>query len=53
MPQSIIIITEASFTSALVNIIVGIRCKPQIPRATKFVSLHENMLREVNKGFVN
>jgi hypothetical protein len=34
MPQSIIIVIEASFVSTLINIVVGIRCKPQIPRGT-------------------
>ncbi len=34
MPQSIITIIEASFVSTLINIVIGIRSKPQIPRGT-------------------
>ncbi len=47
MPQFIIIVTEVLFVSTLVNIVVGIKSKPKTPRGTKFVSLHENMPREV------
>jgi hypothetical protein len=35
MPQYIIIVNEASFVSAPVNIIVGIISKPQTPRGAK------------------
>ncbi len=53
MPQFIIIITKAPFISTLVNIVIGIRSKSQIPRGIEFVSLHEDMLQEVNKVFTS
>ncbi len=53
MPQYMITVTEASFVSTLVHIIDGVKSKPQIPKITKFVSLHEDIPRKVNKKFVN
>jgi len=41
MPQSIVIIIEAPFESASIHIVVGIKSRPQIPRATELVSVHE------------
>jgi hypothetical protein len=51
MPYFIII--ETPFVSALIYIIDGVRFRPQTPRGTKFVSLHENIPREVNKVFAS
>jgi hypothetical protein len=51
MLQSIIIITEASFVSTPVTIIGSIKSKPHTPRGIKFVNLHENFPRKVNKVF--
>jgi hypothetical protein len=53
MPRSIITITEASFVSALVNIVVGITSRPQTPRGAKFLSLHEAMPQKVNIVFIS
>jgi hypothetical protein len=53
MPQSIIIVTKASFVSMPINTIVGIRSIPQIPKGTKFVNLHEDMPREVKGVFAS
>jgi hypothetical protein len=53
MPQSMIIVVEAPFVSTLVHTIVGIRSRPQTPRGTKLVSLHENMPRELNIVFAS
>jgi hypothetical protein len=51
MSESIIIVTEASFISTLVHIVDGIKSKPQTPRGTEVVSLHEDIPRKVNKVF--
>jgi hypothetical protein len=48
-----IIVVEAPFVSTLVHTIVGIRSRPQTPRGTKLVSLHENMPRELNIVFAS
>jgi hypothetical protein len=53
MPRSIIIVLEAPFILAFVHIVDGVKSRPQTPRGTKFVTLHENIPREVNKFFVN
>jgi len=53
MPQSIIIVIKAQFVSTLVNIVGGIKSRPHTPRGIKFVNLHENFPREVNKVFVS
>jgi hypothetical protein len=53
MPQSIIIIIEALLISTPIHIVDGDRSKPQTPRGTKFVSLHEDIPKEVNKFFAN
>jgi hypothetical protein len=37
----------------LVNTIVGIKFEPQTPKGTNFLSLHEDMPREVKGIFVN
>jgi hypothetical protein len=52
-PQSIIIVTEPSFVSTPIHIIDGVRSRTQIPRRTKFVSVHEDIPRKVNKVFVS
>ncbi len=36
-----------------ITIVGGIKSRPHIPRRTKFVNLHEDLLREVNKVFAN
>jgi hypothetical protein len=38
---------------ALVTNVGGIRSRPHTPRGTKFVNLHEDFFREVNKVFVS
>jgi hypothetical protein len=48
MPQYIITIIEAPFVSAPIHNVVGIRSKPQIPRGTKHVNVHEKVPKEVN-----
>jgi hypothetical protein len=53
MPKSIITIIELSFVSASIHIVDGVRSKTQTPRVTKFVSLQEDILREVSKDFIN
>jgi hypothetical protein len=53
MPEPIIIITEAPFVSTLVRTIGGVRSRPQTPKGTKFVGLHEDIPKEVNKAFVS
>jgi hypothetical protein len=53
MPQSIITITEVSFVSAPIHTVDGFRSRPQIPKGTKFVNLHEDKLEEVNKVFAS
>jgi hypothetical protein len=53
MLQSMIIVTKAPFVSTPIHTIVGIKYIPQIPRGTKFVTLHEDIPREVNIIFVN
>ncbi len=53
MPQSMITITKAPFVSTLIQIVVGIRSKPQTPRGTIFMNLHEDMPKKVNKIFTN
>jgi hypothetical protein len=47
-----IIIIEAPFVLASIHMIDGVGSKPQTPRGTKFVSLHEEIPREVNKFFL-
>jgi hypothetical protein len=44
---------QAPFVSTQVHTLVAIKSRPQIPRGTKLVSLHEDMPREVNKVFAN
>ena len=39
--------------STPITIVGGIKSRPHIPRRTKFVNLHEDLLREVNKVFAN
>ncbi len=34
-------------------LLMVVKYKPQTPRETKFVNLHEDIPREVNKVFVN
>ncbi len=41
------------FISTLIHTIDGVKSRPQIPRGTKFVSLHEDKPREVNIVFVS
>ncbi len=53
MPQSIIIVTESPFVSTLITIVGSIRSKPHTPRGTKFLNLHENFLRKVNRVLVS
>ncbi len=53
MPQSIIIVIEAPFVLAPINIIVGIRFRPHTPRGTEFVNLHEDIPKEVNIVFAH
>ncbi len=36
-----------------ISIVGGIRFRPHIPRGTKFVNLHEDFLRELNRVFAN
>jgi hypothetical protein len=52
MPYFIIIIIEASFILTIIHTIDGVRSRPQTPRGTKFVRLHEDIPREVNKVFL-
>ncbi len=47
-----IIVIEASFISTPVHTIDGVKSIPQTPRGIKFVSLHEDIPREVNRVFV-
>jgi hypothetical protein len=53
MPKSIITITEPSFVSTLIHTIDRVRSITQTPRTTKFVSLHEDIPREVNIAFAS
>jgi hypothetical protein len=53
MPQFIIIITEALFVSTPVNIVVGLKSRPQTLRGTKFVNLCEDMRQEVKGVFAS
>jgi hypothetical protein len=53
MPYFIIIIIEASFILTLIHTIDGVRSRPQTPRGTKFVSLHEDIPRKVNEIFAS
>jgi hypothetical protein len=53
MPQFIIIVTKPPFVSTPIHIVDGVRSRTQTPRTTKFLSLHENILRELNKVFVS
>ncbi len=39
--------------STPITIVGGIKSRPHIPRRTKFVNLHEDLLREVNKVFAS
>ncbi len=39
--------------STPITIVGGIKSRPHIPRRTKFVNLHEDFLREVNKVFAS
>jgi hypothetical protein len=48
-----ITITEASFLSTPIHIVDGVKFRPQTPRGTKFVSLHEDIPKEVNNFFVS
>ncbi len=41
-------VIKLSFVSVPISIVVGIKSIPQIPRGTKFVNLHKDMLWEVN-----
>jgi len=51
MPQSMSIVTEAPFISTPIHTIDGVRSKPQTLRGTKFVSLHEDIPKEVTRIF--
>ncbi len=53
MPQSIIRVIEASFVSTPIHIVDGVRSRPQTPRGTRFVSLHENIPKKVNIVFAS
>jgi hypothetical protein len=53
MPQSIIIVIEPSFVSTPIHIIDGFRSRTQTPRTIEFVSLHENILGDVNKIYAS
>ncbi len=53
MPRFIITITEAPFVSTQVTIVGNMKSRPHIPRGTKFVNLHEDFPREMNKVFAN
>jgi hypothetical protein len=48
-----IIVIEVPFVLALVHTIVGIMSKPQTPKGTKLASVHEEMLRDMNKVFAS
>jgi len=48
-PQSIITVIEPSFVSTPIHIIDGVRSRTQTPRGTKFVSVHEDIPKKVNK----
>jgi hypothetical protein len=53
MPQSIITITKAPFVLTLVTNVDGIKYRPHTPRGTKFVNLHEDFPRKVNRIFAS
>ncbi len=53
MPQFIIIITKALFVSTPINIVVGLKSRPQTPKGTKFVNLCEDMPQEVKGVFAS
>ncbi len=46
MPKSIITAIEVLF-------VLGVKSKPQTPRGTNFVRLHEDIPREMNKTFAS
>jgi hypothetical protein len=48
-----ITVTNVPFVLTPIHNVVGIKSKPQTPRGTKFVNLHEDMPKEVDKVFVN
>ncbi len=48
MPQYIITMIEAPFVSTLIHNVVGIMSKPQSPRGTEHVNVHEKVPKEVN-----
>jgi hypothetical protein len=53
MPQSIITIIEAPFVSAPIITIIDIKSRPHTLRGTKFVNLHKDFLKKVNKIFAS
>jgi hypothetical protein len=53
MPQFIITVTKVPFVLAPVIIVGGIKSIPHIPRGTKFVNLHEDFPRDMNKVFAS
>ncbi len=53
MPQSIVIVTKPPFVPTPIYNVDGVRSKTQTPRATKFVSLYEDIPKKVNNFFVN
>jgi hypothetical protein len=48
-----ITVIEAPFVSTLVRTVDGVRFRPQTTKGTKFVSLHEDILKEINIIFVS
>jgi hypothetical protein len=53
MPHSIVIIIEILFITTLAHIVDGVKSRPQTPKGTNFLSLHEDIPTIVNKVFVN
>jgi hypothetical protein len=53
MPLSIITIIEVSFVSALVTTTGGIKSKPHTSKGTKFVNLHDDFPKELNRVFAS
>jgi hypothetical protein len=53
MPQSIITVIEAPFVLAPIITIGSIKSRPHTLRGTKFVNLHKDFPKEVNKVFIN
>ncbi len=51
MPQYVIIVIEVPLISTPIHIVDGVKSIPQTPRGTKFVSLHEDIPKEVNNFF--